>query len=340
MLGLLVELLQRVGVGGVAGLGALGLGHVELVEQHDLELLGRAEVDLLADHGVRVVGGLPDLGGEVALELLEMVDVDGDADLLHVREHVDQRQLDLGQQAGAAGGLHLAVERLGEVDDRPRVQHRRRGDVVAAADRLVEEHVLVGLALGAQLAPEVAQGEVGQVVGALVGLDEVGRERGVADQARERPAVRGQREHRPLGVVEHLRAGRVGEPGRERRVVLGRQAGDVDVRREPAGVGDGDPVDRAGARAPGAADVHADVLLAEAGQQVGDLAGTEPAPGQLEAALVDRSSSGPSVSMMRVAELTAELEVVEERERGVAVPRLAARGRPARARGRGRTPAR
>ena len=145
-------------------------------------------------------------------ERLEVVGVDGDAGLLHVREHVDQRQLDLGQQAGAAALLHLAVERLGEVEDRAGVQHRgvargtsRRRRRAGSSKRAV----LVGLALGRpQLAAEVAQGEVGQVVGALVGLDEVGRERGVADQARERPAVGGQREHRPLGVVEHL-----GRPG-------------------------------------------------------------------------------------------------------------------------------
>ncbi len=276
----------------------------------------------------------------MALELLEVVDVDGDADLLHVLEHVDQRQLDLRQQAGAAGCLHLAVERLGEVDDGARVQHRRRGDVVAAPGRVVEQRVLVGLALGAQLATEVAQGEVGQVVGALVGLDEVGRQRGVADQALERPAVRGQGQLGSLGVVEDLRAGRVGQPGRQRGVVLGGQAGDVDVRREPAGVGDGDPVDRAGAGAPGAADVDADVLVAEPGQEVGDLAGTEPAPGQLEAALLDRVLLGTQGVDGAGPELAAELEVVEERQRGVTVPRLEHEVARLRARGRGRTRAR
>ena len=57
VLGLHVELLQRVGVGGVAGLGALGLGHPELVEQDHLQLLGRAEVDLLADDREGLLGG-------------------------------------------------------------------------------------------------------------------------------------------------------------------------------------------------------------------------------------------------------------------------------------------
>jgi len=38
--GLLVQADQRVGVGGVPGLGPFGLGHAQLVEQHHLQLLG------------------------------------------------------------------------------------------------------------------------------------------------------------------------------------------------------------------------------------------------------------------------------------------------------------
>ena len=32
---------KRVGIRGVTGLGAFGLGHIEFVEQHGLQLLGR-----------------------------------------------------------------------------------------------------------------------------------------------------------------------------------------------------------------------------------------------------------------------------------------------------------
>ena len=60
--------LQGISVGGVTGLGAFGLRHAELVEQHHLQLLGRAEVDLLADHFVGRVGGDPDLLTEFALQ--------------------------------------------------------------------------------------------------------------------------------------------------------------------------------------------------------------------------------------------------------------------------------
>ena len=51
--GLREQALQRVGVGGVAGLDPLGLGQAALGEQDLLQLLGRAEVELAADHLVR-----------------------------------------------------------------------------------------------------------------------------------------------------------------------------------------------------------------------------------------------------------------------------------------------
>ena len=167
VLGLDVERLQRIGVGGVAGLGALGLRHLELVEQHDLQLLGRAEVDLLADHRERLVGGLLDLDGEVALQRLEVVDVDRDAGLLHQSPAGRPAAARSRRAAGAPPCSSISVvERLGEVEHGPGVQHRRlrrRRRVV------VEQHPLVVVdRLLLQLAAQVAQGEVGQVVGALV----------------------------------------------------------------------------------------------------------------------------------------------------------------------------
>ena len=64
-----------------------------------------------------------DLAGELGLERLELVDVDGDAGLLHPGQQVDQRQLDVGQQPGAAAVLELLVQRGREVEHRPGVQH-------------------------------------------------------------------------------------------------------------------------------------------------------------------------------------------------------------------------
>ena len=83
VLGRLVEVLQRLGVGGVPGLGALGLRHLELLEQHPLELLGRAEVDLLVDLDEGEARGLGHPDVVVLAQLLQVLDVDRDPRALH-----------------------------------------------------------------------------------------------------------------------------------------------------------------------------------------------------------------------------------------------------------------
>ena len=98
MLRLLVQRDEGVGVRRVPGLGALGLRHVQLVEQHHLQLLGRAEVDLATDLRVGELGGRVRLGGERRLQILEIRDVDGDPVALHDPEHPHHRQLDVGEQ--------------------------------------------------------------------------------------------------------------------------------------------------------------------------------------------------------------------------------------------------
>jgi len=45
----LAQVLQDLRAGGIAGLGALALGQVQLIEEHLLELLGAAQVELVAD---------------------------------------------------------------------------------------------------------------------------------------------------------------------------------------------------------------------------------------------------------------------------------------------------
>ncbi len=69
--------------------------------------------------------------------------------------------------------------------------------------------------LGAQLAAQVPQDEVGQVEAALVGPAQVGRQRGVADDAGEGQPPGVEREHRALRVVQHLRR-RSGRPATPR----------------------------------------------------------------------------------------------------------------------------
>ena len=98
VLGLLVQALQCIGVGGVTGLGLLRLGHVELVEQHRLQLFGRAQVDLLPDHLVSGVGGRTHPIGELLFQFMKVLGVHCDSGRLQVGEDERQRQFHVGEQ--------------------------------------------------------------------------------------------------------------------------------------------------------------------------------------------------------------------------------------------------
>ena len=190
-----------------------------------------------------------------------MVGVDGHAGLLELGEHAHQRELDVAEQRRAAAVVELVVERLGEVEHRARLEHGGLAGRVVA-DAVEAELVAVVDGAGLELALEVAHGQVGQVVGALVGTGEVRRERGVALQPVEGPAARGERQHRALRVVEHLRHLRVGQPGSHGRVVLGAELGRVDPGRVAGAGRERQPGDLAGARAPGALHLDADPAVA------------------------------------------------------------------------------
>ena len=78
-----------------------------------------------------------------------------------------QRELDLALQVGAAGRLELFAQRSGEVQDGTGPDHgvARLGVTVGTE---VEHALAAAVRLRAQLPTEVAQHEVGEVVGALV----------------------------------------------------------------------------------------------------------------------------------------------------------------------------
>ena len=185
VLGLDVEVRQRVGVGGVAGLGPLGLRHPELVEQHHLQLLRRAEVDLLADHGEGRLGGLGHRGREVRLQVAELVGVDRDAGGLHPAQHrapaaarprpaAARRRARRARRSSAChSSQHRAAPGPGRTRPRPAVS-------ITSSQRSWPPSSS-GSARSSR--PQVAQAEVGQVVAALVRPAQVGGQRGVADAA-------------------------------------------------------------------------------------------------------------------------------------------------------------
>ena len=143
MPGLVEQRLQCVRVGGVSGLGALGLRHLELVEQHHLKLLGRPEVDLLADHPVCRFGGVADQVGEFALQFGELLDVDGDACGLHLGQRSLHGQFHVVEQRRRVDAGQLFVERVGEIHHRAGAQDHRLDGLVVDAVAVVEQRKLL-----------------------------------------------------------------------------------------------------------------------------------------------------------------------------------------------------
>ena len=86
------QLLEHVRVGGGGlGRGAANDGQVELAEQHVGQLLGRADVERRAGHGVDLrLEGL-DRDGHFLSQLAQIVSVDAYAAGLDPRQHVRQR---------------------------------------------------------------------------------------------------------------------------------------------------------------------------------------------------------------------------------------------------------
>ncbi len=189
--GLVEQRLQRVGVGGVAGLGPLGLRHLQLVEQHHLQLLGRAEVDLLADHGVGRLGGVADLVAELALQRSALVQVDGDADAppwpastrctgssISPSSAVESMRSSSSSSASARSTTARA-RRIGGL-------HRLLVDALAVVEK---RKLLLLRCFRAQLAAQVAQRQVVEGEAALPGPHQVGGQRGVGGDAVQRPAA-------------------------------------------------------------------------------------------------------------------------------------------------------
>ncbi len=210
----------------------------------------------------------------------------------------------------------------------------------SSASSSANEHPLVLVAGLCQLAVEVAQAQVRQVVGALVGRDQVGGERGVLDDALQRPALGGEREQLALDVVQHLRSRLVRQPGRQRLVVVEAHGLDVDVRRPAVREREGDPGDAAGAAPPRAADADADGLGARLREPAGDGVGSEGRALELDARLHRDVLAGRHDVEDPGPQLAADLELVEQLAARPCGPSPGGRSRRSSRRGAGRGPAR
>ncbi len=95
---LLKQVLERGRIGCVPGLDLLGLGHVQLVEQDLLELLGRAQVDLTADRLVGRSGCGSAHLCELGFERTQVFDVHCNAVVLHTHQSVRERKFKFLEQ--------------------------------------------------------------------------------------------------------------------------------------------------------------------------------------------------------------------------------------------------
>ena len=174
----------------------------------------------------------------------------------------------------------------------------------------------------AQFALQVPQRQVVEREASLTGPHQVRGQRGVRRDAAQRPAAALQVVHRELGLVQRLRRVGVGQPRRQRGLVVGMQVGGVEVATVAVG---GDDRQRGGVGVEG--QMCADDGQPEpacpwlcVGQPAGQLAGLERAAAHVEA-LVDLGI-GRRQRLEQPLPQHPELEVVEQPVDLVAIPRL------------------
>ena len=167
---------------------------------------------------------------------------------------------------------------------------------------------------------EVADGEVRQVVGALVRPQQVGGQQGVAGHADEVPPAGPAGQRRPLRAVHGLGPGRVGQPVGERRVGRGRQVGGVDVGAGAVGGGQRDAGHVAGAAPPVADELGGGQRARVLGQPARDRRRLQPLPRHLEGRGRDGLRRG---KLKEPLAQHAELQGVEQGVHPLAVPVLA-----------------
>ena len=144
------QLFEDRGVGAVgAGLALAAARQVELVEQNLAQLLGRADVEVVADILVDRGLDLGDAAGEIGREVGERGAVDLDPGLLHRRDRRHQRPLDVlverGHVVGDEPRLEVRVQPQrrvgalgGEVARRRRLDLGEGNEVLAGADQVLE----------------------------------------------------------------------------------------------------------------------------------------------------------------------------------------------------------
>ena len=227
------KLLEHRCVGRIAGLGPFALRQVQLEEEDLLELFWATEVELVPDIDIDLALEAADLGGELAIEHAERLEVERHADRLHLREDRYQRQLDLAEQPVELELGQPPLQRFTDGDRRQGFEARSRGRRQLRGRRkdLVE---VLGDDVCDRLAPE---GRIEDVGGDL---------RVERDRWRRRLRVLGEaRDEDGLHFVPDERDGQPFEQVAEHDRVIGAVDGDDTAVGTRHGEGEGCPPSRA-----------------------------------------------------------------------------------------------
>ena len=224
---------QGFGIRRIPGLRPFGLGHIELVEQHGLQLLGRTKVHLVADRVIGLLSAGFGLFREFVDEVRQSGLVDGDTGRFHAREHGHERQFDVS--------VHLRHVRVVDSLREHLVDFEQGGGTLAVRGhrgiRVEIEGELPGIRFGfAEVDSGAVGGDLPELVGTGIGNEEVG------GQSRVPGDIGHGQPHRLPGFDLQLRAVEdermPAQCGTELADVLLPRLGEVDDPRLPGFGGD------------------------------------------------------------------------------------------------------
>ena len=271
--------LQRFSVGRVARFRASRLRHPQFIEQYGLQLLRRPEVHLVTQHfpGCLLRRGHGRV--ELTTEVLQPVDVDGDPELLHRCECALQGKLYLPEKVIGLTFYEFDAEGRCEVEYGSGVEQGDTDGLVVVPGNVEGELRCVPLiGLFSEFALQVSQHQISQVIGALVGAQEVRRQQGVEFDSCEVPAPGPARQCRALRLVHHLAWRRVLEPCGQRCIVVRGECGNVDPGTRTVGACQGNTGEIPSTRAPRAHEVHPCQVLGVGIQPGADIPGVQGRP--------------------------------------------------------------
>ena len=173
---LVADLSKDAGIGGEAGFAAPLAGQTELLEEDPADLLRRTDRELLLGQLEDLLLQRCDPLAEARTDLGQTLRVQLQPLAFHRRQHVDQRQLDLAQQRFEAELLDPETLHLGQRGDQVRFLGRLQARLAIAVERELGVILLHGRRRLRRETNACVGSQLGQLVGAALGLEQVGGE--------------------------------------------------------------------------------------------------------------------------------------------------------------------